>query len=426
VEQAPDARNVCGNVVLRRDVRVDLSFGRKSLSEPPAKRPSGTRDISELKARLGLSNDRARRPSGLGGVVSPPGGAPNLPPPPGAPAPAYDPLAPASPSAQMPAARSYAREPVYDSTPVANLEKKSMGAGLAKLAGIALIPLALGVAIGSIGSSAKVYNATIADAGKILTDVQAVSGALVATQQTFERARARAEAAGRPKGYLRNDTELIAELKKLPVVEPNLKIVYSSYLYELPSEVVGEVLAFYHGVGNLQALLKRHIEITSSDASRKALEAGQSNWDMLARNSPLAALLEMPKGNDTVPTVRLVQLGRPVCPGSSAPSDKPCGDGVTPTESEFRASYESGWSRRNVATVQGEAITGNSILPVNIDTKVFTQLVRGGEATVSEVAYDARLAHIDEELGKLMELRTRVVDKLSVKSRESKRFSFFL
>ncbi len=320
-------------------------------------------------------------------------------------------------------AQSVAREPVYvaDVGPVASLEKKSLAKPLLKFLGICLVPLALGVSVGKISSSARLYNSTIEDAGRILSDVKNISNSLVTTQQALEKARSRAEGAGMR--YLRNDEALLKELDDLPEIQPNMKLVYNSNLYRLPWETVGEVLEFYSGVARLQVLMKKHVEQTKM--AQKALADGQNRW-IAGMQVPLAALLEMPKGEDPLPTVRLVQLGPPVCPGQSSPNPKGCDAGVTPTEHEYRVSFEGPWGRKTVASVQGEAITGNTIVPLSPDTKVFQGLVRGGEASVSEAAFDARMVELEEHLTRLLELRTRVVERLNATSRESKRFSFFL
>jgi hypothetical protein len=134
----------------------------------------------------------------------------------------------------------------------------------------------------------------------------------------------------------------------------------------------------------------------------------------------------MPKGEDPLPSVRLVQLGPPICPGQGAPNPKGCDPGVTPVEHEYRTSFDGAWGRKTVGSVQGEAVVGNTIVPLSPDTKVYQGLVRGGEASVAEAAHDARILEIEESLDRLLEFRTRIVDRLNTKARETKRFSFFL
>ena len=143
---------------------------------------TGSRDISELKQRLGLkkgaqpATGQTKANGGTGGVVPPPGL--NLPPPPG-----MAPAQPAIPNAAddpfgamnaMAAVGKVQRAPeiviVNDGKPVENVGSKSMGATIARIAIPAAVALFAGIAVGKIGTGAATHNEGLSDLRSILGD----------------------------------------------------------------------------------------------------------------------------------------------------------------------------------------------------------------------------------------------------------------
>ncbi|HET9627097.1 MAG TPA: hypothetical protein VFP84_37315, partial [Kofleriaceae bacterium] len=144
----------------------------------------GSRDISELKQRLGLKKGGAAAPGGTparngsAGVVPPPGLAPA----PAQPAQPVIPNAADDPFGAMNAMASVGtvqRAPeiviVNDGKPVENVGASGQGARIAKLAGPAVLALVVGVGIGKISKGANIYNEGIKDSRSILGDDKAPS-----------------------------------------------------------------------------------------------------------------------------------------------------------------------------------------------------------------------------------------------------------
>jgi hypothetical protein len=157
------------------------------LSQQPPKK-SGSRDINELKARLGLKKGApapgatSAKPNGSpsGGVVPPPGLA--VPPPPGAapPAPAV-PNAADDPFGAMNAMAAHGaaqRAPeiviVHDGKPVESVSASTRMATLGKYAAIALVPFILGIAIRGISKDAAAYNDGINGAKVLIGEVKSI------------------------------------------------------------------------------------------------------------------------------------------------------------------------------------------------------------------------------------------------------------
>src|SRR4029079_864637 len=142
------------------------------LSDP---KRGGSRDISELKQRLGLKKATTttaatgRANGAPGGVVPPPGLAPPPPPQPVIPNAAEDPFAAMN---AMAAVGTVQRAPeiviVHDGKPVEHVGASRHGAALAKLIVPAVVALIIGLVIGQIAKGANVYNEGLKDARSIL------------------------------------------------------------------------------------------------------------------------------------------------------------------------------------------------------------------------------------------------------------------
>src|SRR5690606_24256258 len=184
---------------------------------------TGSRDISELKQRLGLKKGATpatgpTRANGGAGIAPPPGL--NLPPPPGV----QPPQAPIPNAADDPfgamnamaAVGTVQRAPeiviVNDGKPVENVGAQSSGASIAKLAVPAVIALIVGLAIGKIGTSASSYNAGLSDARAILGDRSTQSTVANLKQELSKLDTLLDEA--RSKNQFKPDKSLDAELEK--------------------------------------------------------------------------------------------------------------------------------------------------------------------------------------------------------------------
>src|SRR5688500_125202 len=159
--------------------------GGRNLSQS-SKKP-GAKDISDLKARLGLKKSGGAAPAKGGGLAAPPGARGGvIPAPPGAQPPRpHIPDAKDDPFGAMNAMAAHAQvaaQPqiivVNDGAPVEQVRKKA-NMRLAILAGVALVPLILGIMVGKISAGGKQYNRVIEDAAKIRDDVKKMRDGLI-------------------------------------------------------------------------------------------------------------------------------------------------------------------------------------------------------------------------------------------------------
>ncbi len=410
-----------------------------------AKRP-GSRDISDLKARLGL---KKKKPAPLGGAVpAPPGrqtGA--IPAPPGVapptPQPVHTPVpnAASDPFGAMNAIAANARQtasrpnhyatsshshaaPILDGRPVANIIEKKAGAlRYAKIAGIVLAPLILGMVIGQIGSKAAHYNRTINDSKNVRADVEAVGKRLLAIQNTLQLAQERGSKGGKP-WYLPNDQKLTAELAALETLNPNTDVVFKSFLYDLPPEISKEIFLFYTEIGRLSKSIKEHVKISAGD--EKVIKGGSAKLGSFNPRG-YAGLLKPPtpeQANKGIPTkIQLVQLGQPICEPEGKPSSEGCSK--LPAKFQYRISETGAFATKKIVGAES-AISGSQLIYFDPETPLFRGILQGGGPTVAEVAYMKRIEDIHNRVEILIQVRKNILTTLNGKAKESTKFDFFM
>jgi hypothetical protein len=399
-----------------------------------SKRP-GAKDISELKARLGLKKDAPAGAKSAGGVVAPPGsrlagGA--IPAPPGAgPARPHIPDAKEDPFGAMNALAAHgavAAQPqivvVNDGSPVERVEHQSNAVRLALLAGAVLLPLILGVVVGKVSANASAYNRTIDDAAAVRNDTNKVRDGLVAIQTVLQSGRERSRGA---QGFVVGDTKLNEELAALPPLAPNIELVFRSHLYELDAQLVAAVLSFYVQALELNDLLKQHV-VASRDAM-KVLHEGQEFMGAFDPTS-YGAVIDVPTAEEAQQgkpiALKLVQLGAPVCEGQTKPSEGGCGSAKI-TGYRYRVDETGPWGVKKLAQTSGtSAVEADSLVRLDRGSKVLQQLAKGGKATVAEASYLARINHISEQVNKLLEAQKAIEGHLTNHANKGKQFTFFL
>lgn len=216
---------------------------------------SGSRDISELKQRLGLKKGAAPAATGQprsngapsGGLVAPPGL--NLPPPPGV---VTQPPAPALPNAHedpfgamnaMAAHATVQRAPemviVNDGIPVEHVGQSSPASTLLRIAVPAAIALIVGVAVGKIGTGAGFYNDGLKGARAILGDKQAPSTVAYLKRQLSDLDTILDEA--KTKKNFRPDLEVDKQLKEFATkLDVNSPLVFRAKENTLDAETAGQ------------------------------------------------------------------------------------------------------------------------------------------------------------------------------------------
>ena len=395
-----------------------------------SKRP-GAKDISDLKARLGLKKSG---PAAAKGGVAPPGARAGgvIPAPPGAQPPRpHIPDAKEDPFGAMNAMAAHGATVsrpaeiviVQDDASVERVQKKAR-ARLYILAGVMIIPLIVGVAVGRIASGAKAYNRVIDDAGKIRDDVKKQREGLIRVQQVLVGAKERARGKLPP-----GDPKLTGELAALPALNPNIDIVFSSYMYDLKPELVAATLSFYVGALELNEMIKTHVKM-SKDSDR-ALNKGKENLTKFLQSAGqygYGGLIETPSEDEqkagAPPKVKIVQIGAPVCEGEKAPNEQGCG-GKKITGFRYKPDTASVWGVKKASAVEGANVTADAIVALDFN-KALLEIVQGGEASAAEAGYTARIGKIEEKVTQLLEAEKGISSRLNNKANESKKFTFFM
>jgi hypothetical protein len=395
-----------------------------------SKRP-GAKDISELKARLGLKKNGPASPKAAGGIVAPPGtrlpgGV--IPAPPGA-----GPQRPVIPDAKedpfgamnaLAAQGAVAAQPqivvVHDGSHE-RVEKRSHAVRFAVMGALVLAPLVLGAVVGKLSAGAHAYNRTVEDAAAVRDDTNKVRDGLIAIQQVLQTGRERSRGA---QGFVVGDTKLTSELGSLPPLAPNIELVFRSHLYELDHQLVAAILSFYVQALELNEAIKRHV--AASKDAEKVLKEGQENMAAFDPRA-YAGLIAVPTAEEAQQgkpvMLRIVQLGSPVCEGQNKPSDAGCGEAKV-TGYRYRVDELGPWGIKKAAT--SGTFDPDSLVRLDIGSKVLQQLAKGGKATVAEATYTTRINEINDTVNKLLESQKAIEGHLTNHANKGKQFTFFM
>lgn len=344
------------------------------------KKPGATRDIADLKARLGL----AKNPAGPPGAAPMPGGAPMAGAPmgghpgfpgaaqpmPGAPVPGAPPRGPApgpaappmaAPSAapspahdpfaamRPPAGKSFDLRPIDDGMPAESVRSRGGKAGLV----IGLILLVVGGGVGyGFGAAAvgrRAYNAANAAAKKVKSEVDEMQKTVtqIATAVTMSQQRLQAE----KKDPFSYDAKLIEDLEKVKLdPRPDTTRIFRTDYFRLEDLAVDRLMNYYYDTIALYAEVERHIKRSVADkeslgafAARSA-EKGQANYGVVFDSRGKLAI-----GS-------LVEMGQPVCKsgGHECPADQI-------ERFQIRAAPGSTWSDRKI----GPKPAGDIVVPLD-------------------------------------------------------------
>lgn len=411
-----------------------------------SKRP-GSRDISELKQRLGLKKGAApatgqtRGSSAQTAGIAPPPGL-NLPPPPGS-----QPAQPAIPNAAddpfgamnaMAAVGTVQRAPeiviVNDGKPVENVGSSSMGAKLAMIAIPGVLMLIVGVAIGKIGTGASHYNEGLSGAKDLLDNEKGLKKALSDLDRVLDDHKAKSF-----KPDFAVDKELEGIAKRLEV-QPAAYALARNITNE--GEVAKATLMFYGGVQEMKSMLDTHLKTAKSDdqaakAAKLAAEGHQLKPDVnpyLAGSWRYAVVVTAPscveeKSKDCeLPFgAQLVEIGPPVCDGKVNTAGK-CPEGtwngnayrVDPGRDTFTAGE---W---HVMQKEGnETVPSKKLLPL-LDNGVIRAVLGGKEDTGSEVLYAKRMRTMSDRVKKLIQDANKLEPMLQTQANKGTRFTFFM
>ncbi|MBA3460257.1 MAG: hypothetical protein H0T46_09880 [Deltaproteobacteria bacterium] len=414
----------------------------------------GNRDISDLKARLGLKKGAAapttgqtRANGGSGGVMAPPGV--NLPPPPGM-QPQHPPQ-PQMPNAAddpfgamnaMAAVGTVQRAPeiviVNDGKPVENVGHQSMGRKVATMAIPGVIALIIGIAIGKVGQGASIYNASLSDVKMVLGDKGTPSTVAALKQQLSALDTELDEA--KSKNSFRPDPSLDAKLTKAyKELEVKSEIVWRAKQNAMDSEVSAQILSFYAGITELRSMMDLHVKAAKFDdlLYKKNKEKQDAATIKEGENAPLAGqiryavLMQAPTETDRVDFgAKIVEIVALVCNGKVANGGR-CPEGESPSGFQYRT--EPGGP-----VTEGDIATGGT---ENVPTKKIVMLLPGGvrdallktaDGVASEALYQRRLRmiyeriHGTDKVKGLLDEGNKLESRLQTESNKSTRFSFFM
>jgi hypothetical protein len=187
--------------------------------------------------------------------------------------------------------------------------------------------------------------------------------------------------------------------------------------------LVEEVLSFYVETAQLYRAVKTHIVQAKQEG--KSIAAGDEKLKKLTPTR-YGAYVEIPSAEDVAKgataTVAFVELGWPVCQdGKSSAQGCP----GPPRGFLYRPDETGPWGPMELATIENAKVPGKKLLPLS-PTQVLVAMFKGGEATVSEYSYLARLRDIDAKADDLIERRKAIEVKLNDTAQRGKKFTFFM
>ena len=417
---------------------------------------AGSRDISELKQRLGLKKGGAAQPAGTqrangapsGGVVAPPGLA--VPPPP-------QPTGPVIPSAHddpfgamnaMAAVAQVQRAPEKEYIVVndGNVEKvhaQSHGATIARMAIPAGIALIVGIAVGKIGTGASSYNEGLRGARAILGDKNTPSTVSMLKKQLSDLDNLLDEA--KTKNGFKPSLELDKALKDMAAkLDVKSELVFRAKQNSLDAALSGQILSFYAGVQEVKDMIDIHNKSAAGDdiMLKKAKEAAdkaalkENEAAALAGQLRYAVLLSAPTETDRNEFgAKIVEIAGVYCGAGTNPVAK-CPDGEYPSAFAYRNEPGGTPIKGDLVASGSDTLPGKKIVPL-LANGVRDSLVKGGEPTVSEYYYTRRLRELYNRVhgkvgqdgkpqGGLIEDGNKLETRLQTEAGKSTRFSFFM
>lgn len=307
---------------------------------------------------------------------------------------------------------------VNDGKPVESVANANKGAVIGKTVAMLLAPLVAGVLIGKLSAGANQYNQVIVDAKPIMDDVKLVRRGLTELTAVLESGK-------KGEKFTPGDEKLIASLKALPKIEGNDELVFKSSLYHLDWKTSSSIYGFYSDLHALKAQLKAHLRAAKLES--RILKDGAAK---LGGFNPMkfGAVLDVPNEEDAAAgrpvTIKMVQLGAPVCAGQTKPNPAGCGGGLM-AGIQHREDQLGGWKTDTLAPTGAEGEWSDAVVML-APSKTLEQVLKSGDATVAEVDYAKRIKAIDDLTAQLLNTSKSITKVLGEKSNEGGKFSFFL
>jgi len=409
----------------------------------------GSRDISELKQRLGLKKQGGPAPAATrnNGVVPPPGM--NLPPPPGV-TPAAPPQ-PVIPNAAddpfgamnaMAAVGTVQRAPeiiiVNDGKPVENVGSAGKGARIAKIVAPAVVAIAVGLIIGRISKEANFYNDGLKDAKALLGDAKSPNTVIATKKLVADLERVLDEMNTKTK--LQPDAGFEKQLSDLAgKLEINQGVVFRTKQNALDAELAGLILTFYSGVNELKGMVDTHTKLGKGDvqlaAAAKvkgaAAEIKDNEIAMLVGQSRYAVYLSAPSTSGDANAAdknadfgaKIVEIGAVFCGGKESKTGKCENNDISGFG--YRGEMGALFLEGQLVDRGTDNLPARKLIPL-LGNGVREQLFKGQEESASVTYYVKRLQEISKRAKKLLEDANKLEARLSTEANKGKRFSFFL
>jgi hypothetical protein len=356
---------------------------------PPAK------DISDLKARLGLKRPDAAPVPGPGPAAARPAGglpagfpqAPGFAPPGAAahaPQPAQPPAALDPYAGMKPQQGMFDLRTIDDGAPVENIRSGRGKAAIVTSVIVGLAAFALGTGLGMSGvgranmntanHAAKTVKGELDEMQKTLTQV---GTAMAFSQQRLTQQK---------KDALEYDPALIADLEKVKLdPRPDTSKIFRVDYFRLEDIVVDRLFNYYYDTIALYNEVERHIKKTKADAASlqayqaKTAESAKKNYGLVFETGGPVVVGE------------LVEVGDQVCKGGG----KECG---TKDLSGFQVRINNG--APFVEKKASNKLDSGNVVPIK-PTPLMDSVMSGSPEQVRAEAYKQRTANIRALVGRL-------------------------
>lgn len=390
----------------------------------------GPRDISDLKARLGLKKTgvmpaaapNTTPPTGqpVAPVPPPSYGAPTAPagpPPPfGRPAPEPMPMPAAPPdprrdpfaAQQQQAAANLAAfygigqtlPGSADAVDNAPISKPKPWGRIILLGGVMLIPFVVGNACGRIQRDRIEYNITTDQAGQLRDEVDKMSKTLSIIVDTINSSKATLQ------GNI--DLDMTAKLGSLDLKKPDTIRIFHTNYASLEPMTVERLMQYYSNTIKLYDEVEQHAKKTENDkdAITRVMQSGAT------KNEKNYGVIVEPQGG--LMLAKFVEVGAPVC---ADPSKTDCNANEL-KGFKFRMDAGAGWGERPVKG-RPEAI----VMPIQ-RTPLFNAVAAGNPDFLAVKDYARRMAEIRQLAQTLMNEQKELQSDLKKASERPKLFAF--
>jgi hypothetical protein len=375
-----------------------------------------TKDISDLKARLGLKRPDggpagAPGPGGMPPVAGRPAPGQPFPQPgraPGGPAPgpaaaAAPPRAAAPPAGMNPYASMRAPTGGFDlrsaddGMPVQNVSGSRGKSAIIASVIVGAAAFALGGGLGMADVGRKNMNTANHAAKVVQTELEGMQKTLSAIGTAVARSQQRLAAAKKePVAY---DPQLITELKAIKLEpRPTTSTIFRVDFFRLPDADVDKLFNYYYDTIALYNDVERHIRRSDNDAealksyAEKSAGATGKNYGVVFDTA------------GKIVVANLVEVGDPTCKGGK--SGKDCGSDITGFK--IRSGSGAPWVDRGI----GPKPDGGNVVPIK-PTPFMDAVMTGSPDQVRQESYKQRVAGIRMLVSQLTVMQKELVDGIS-------------